>query len=94
MEVWNDTQEEMEQWEVIDLDLFFCLRDNRHQLNMCNKTPGGMNVGCIGTHSHLGPLICGQLKFNVDSVQHDKRCYFSLLAEVLNTRKSQEKGLC
>jgi len=26
----------MEQWEVIDLDSFFCLQDNRHQLNMCN----------------------------------------------------------
>jgi len=32
-------------------------------------------------------VIRGKYKFNVDSIQHDKRCYFSLLAEALNTRK-------
>ena len=25
-----------------------------------NKTPEGVNVGCIGTHSHFGPLTRGQ----------------------------------
>ena len=25
-----------------------------------NKTPGGVNVGLIGTHSPFGPLIRGQ----------------------------------
>ena len=25
-----------------------------------NKTLGGVNVGCIGTHSHFGPLTRGQ----------------------------------
>ena len=39
-------------------------------------------------------FIRGKYKFNVDSIQHDKRCYFSLLVEALNTRKSQEKSLC
>ena len=34
-------------------------------------------------------VIRGQQKFNVDSVQHEKRCYFSLVADALNTRKSQ-----
>ena len=28
-------------------------------------------------------VIRGQWEFNDDSVQHDKRCYFSLLAEAL-----------
>ena len=32
-------------------------------------------------------LYVDNRKFNVDSVQHDKRCYFSLLAEAVNIRK-------
>ena len=32
-------------------------------------------------------VIRGQQKFNVDSVQHDKRSFFSLLEEALNTGK-------
>lgn len=38
MEVWNDTQEEMEQWEVIHLDLFFCLETI------------GTNLTCVTRH--------------------------------------------
>ena len=35
-------------------------RLNKHPTHVEHKTPGGVKVGCIGTHSHFGPLIRGQ----------------------------------